>query len=177
MNLKLIRLSNVILFYIIWWGCVLGVKYSYNLLGLVLTLMVLAIHLKIVSLNSNYISELKLILYSGALGVIVESIHLYGGILNYNGYIFQESNFPPIWIICMWLGFATTLNYSMYWMKGKWFIMIIAGAVFGPLSYMAGVNLGTISFNFSNSFSCFFIALTWAISIPLLYILNEWIYE
>ena len=105
-------------------------------------------HLNIIT---DFKKEAKLILAVGLLGLIVESFHLHSNLLDYNGYIFTNPLFPPLWILCMWLGFAGTLNYSMFWMKGRWILMIICGAIFGPMSYLAGVKLGVLNLNFSYS--------------------------
>ena len=174
MNGKRMKVLNAILFYIIWWGCVLGIKYSHNYLGVLLTIFTGIIHLNSV-LNPKY--EIKLILSVGLLGLLVESFHLHSQVLEYNGYIYLNSLFPPLWILCMWLGFAATLNYSMFWMKDRWILMVICGAIFGPMSYIAGLKLGVLSFNFSYILSVIIIGTTWGISIPIMYYINQLIYN
>ena len=173
----MINFYNAILFYSIWWGCVLGVKYSYSFLGPVLALFLGCIHFKFISSEFNLKGELNIIAYGGLLGLTVEFLYLHCGLLNYNGYIFENSFFPPMWIICMWLAFSGTLNHSMSWMKGRWVLMIVSGALFGPLSYMAGINFGIISFNYNLYASYLAISLVWAISIPGLYIINNLVNE
>jgi len=170
MNKKLLKISNAAFFYIIWWGCVLGVKLGYNYLGVIFTLLFIIVHLKLIS---NQREEMKLILASALLGIIVEACHLHTNLLSYQGYIFSNTLLPPIWIICMWIGFSGTLNYSMFWMKGRWLMMVVLGAIFGPISYIAGVKLGVINFNFSYSFTIFILGIVWGTSIPIMYFLNN----
>ena len=43
-----LKILNAILFYIIWWGCIFGIKYSYNYLGPLLTIIGGTIHLSII---------------------------------------------------------------------------------------------------------------------------------
>ena len=174
MSEKRIKVLNAIFFYIIWWGCVLGIQYSYNYLGPLLTIIVGIAHLNIIV---DFKKEVKLILAVGLLGLIVESFHLHSNLLDYSGYIFSNSLFPPLWILCMWLGFAGTLNYSMFWMKGRWILMIICGAIFGPMSYLAGVKLGVLNLNFSYTLSIVVIGITWGLSIPIMYYMNKKIYR
>jgi len=174
MSEKKIKVLNAIFFYIIWWGCILGIQYSYNYLGPILTIIVGIFHLNIIT---DFKKEAKLILAVGLLGLIVESFHLHSNLLDYNGYIFTNSLFPPLWILCMWLGFAGTLNYSMFWMKGRWILMIICGAIFGPMSYLAGVKLGVLNLNFSYMLSIIVIGITWGLSIPIMYYMNREIYK
>ena len=174
MSEKRIKVLNAIFFYIIWWGCVLGIQYSYNYLGPLLKIIVGIAHLNIIV---DFKKEVKLILAVGLLGLIVESFHLHSNLLDYSGYIFANSLFPPLWILCMWLGFAGTLNYSMFWMKGRWILMIICGAIFGPMSYLAGVKLGVLNLNFSYTLSIVVIGITWGLSIPIMYYMNRQIYK
>ena len=174
MNEKLIKVLNAVFFYIIWWGCVLGIQYSYNYLGPILTLVVGFFHLNIVS---DLKKEIHLILIIGLLGLMIESFHFHSQLLDYNGYMYPNSLFPPLWIICMWLGFAGTLNYSMFWMKDRWIIMFLCGAFFGPMSYVAGLKLGVLNFNFSYTLSILAIAVTWGLSIPIMYYINNMIYK
>jgi len=174
MSDKVIKLINGLLFYIIWWGCVLGVKYSYNFLGPILTILAGMFHIYLIKNTKN---EMKLILFVGLLGFFIESFHMHSGILSYSGYIHSNNFFPPLWIICMWLGFGGTLNYSMFWMKGRWFLMIVSGVVFGPISYLAGVKLNVLSFNFSDIFTIVILSIIWGICIPVMYYVNTMVYE
>ncbi len=171
MNHKFINIFNAISFYVIWWGCVIGVNLGYNYLGLLLTCLFLIFHLKIISNSSN---EWKLLLACFILGSIVESIHLHSNVLVYKGYIFNNEIFPPLWIICMWIGFGGTLNYSMGWMKDRWILQFVMGAVFGPMSYVAGVKLGVISFYYSFKITILVLGVIWGLSIPVMYFLNDY---
>ena len=78
----------------------------------------------------------------------------------------------PLWIIYMWLGFAATVNHSMYWLEDKIIITVLFGLVFGPLSYMAGVKFGALEFVFP-FISMIVIGITWAFILPLLFNLNK----
>ena len=171
MNNKLINIFNVISFYVVWWGCVIGVNLEHNYLGLLLTCLFVIFHLNIIS---NLNKEWKLLVACFALGSIVESIHLHSGILVYKGYILNNEIFPPSWIICMWIGFGGTLNYSMGWMKSSWILQFVMGAVFGPISYVAGVKLGVISFYYSFEITVFVLGVIWGLSIPVMYFLNDY---
>lgn len=48
----------------------------------------------------------------------------------------------PLWLLCLWLLFATTLRHSLRWLLQKPLLAAAAGAVFGPTTYWAGVQLG-----------------------------------
>ena len=57
-----------------------------------------------------------------------------------------SSGLPPLWMVTMWLLFASTLPWSLSWLvtRRSWFV--IAAIIGGTLSYIAGVNLSDIRF-------------------------------
>ena len=105
MSKKLINILNGVFFYIIWWGCILGIKYSYVYLGLCLTTLLGIIHLNIVPKAKR---EMKVVFFCGLYGFAIEILYLYSGLLSYQGYLLSNSPFPPLWIICIWVGFSAT---------------------------------------------------------------------
>ena len=52
----------------------------------------------------------------------------------------------PYWLVVMWALFATTINVSMAWMKNRWLLAVVMGAVFGPMAF-AGEKLGAVNFS------------------------------
>jgi hypothetical protein len=80
--------------------------------------------------------ELKLVLVALAIGLLWETWVLNLDILRYPSH--PESLFwAPTWLIMMWALFATTINLSMGWLKGRWVLSVFMGAVFGPLALLA----------------------------------------
>ena len=73
----------------------------------------------------------------------------------------------------MWIGFATTINHSLKWIKNNYFLAFIMGFIFGPLSYLTGEKFGAIQFNVSLSFSLFLLAFSWGIVMLLVLVLNK----
>lgn len=45
---------------------------------------------------------------------------------------------PPAWMSVLWINFATTLDESLAWAGDRRFVAAAAGAVGGPLAYLAG---------------------------------------
>jgi hypothetical protein len=52
----------------------------------------------------------------------------------------------PVWIIAMWMAFATTLNVALSWLKGRWTLAVVLGAIGGPLAFYGGHTLGGVVF-------------------------------
>ena len=72
----------------------------------------------------------------------------------------------------MWMLFATTLNVSMRWLRGRPKLAAIFGLIGGPASYIAGQKLGGIVLD--NEFAALLaLAIGWAVIMPVLIWLSE----
>ena len=78
----------------------------------------------------------------------------------------------PYWIVTMWMLFATTLNRSMAWLKGRATLAAVLGGIAGPASYYAGQKLGAIEF-VEPVAALSALAIGWAVIMPLLMIIAE----
>ncbi|MBT1064989.1 DUF2878 family protein [Bowmanella sp. Y26] len=73
----------------------------------------------------------------------------------------------PVWLMGLWLAFAGTLSYGLRWLQPHTFLASVLGAVFGPLSYYAGMQLGAVQFEHRLFFTMLVLALVWALLMPL----------
>jgi hypothetical protein len=105
------------------------------------------------------------------LGLATDSLLLASGWLSYSGG--SMAGFAaPYWLVAMWALFATTLNMSMRWLKGRFGLAILMGAIGGPLSYYGGQKLGAMVF-IAPVQALIALAIAWAIAMPLLMWLAE----
>jgi hypothetical protein len=156
-------LINFTAFQLGWFACVLGAASALPWLGPVVVVAVVALHL---ASALRPLAELYLILAAMAVGLVVDSALLAGGWLRYSVGLWLPG-LAPYWIIAMWALFATTLNVSMGWMRGRPVLAVLLGAVGGPLSYLAGEKLGAIELTQpANALAA--LALAWAMAMPLL---------
>ena len=156
-------LLNFVAFQIGWFACVLSAANGLPLLGLVVVSLVVVLHVQFSEWRSH---ELILVCLAVVMGLVFDSLLVISGWLQYPSGVLLPG-IAPYWILAMWALFATTLNVSMSWMKGKAFLASVLGAVFGPLSYMAGQRLGAIEFvNFQSAIIA--LAIIWALVMPLL---------
>jgi hypothetical protein len=154
---------NFILFQLGWFTCVLGAANNAAWLGPVSVLAIVIIHL-VLSLRPS--AEMKLVLWAMALGLATDSLLLASGWLAYPGGSLAGF-FAPYWIVAMWGLFATTLNVSMRWLKGRFGLAVLMGAVGGPLSYYGGQKLGAMVF-IAPVQALIALSIAWAIAMPLL---------
>lgn len=156
-------LINFIGFQIGWFAAVVGGANELAWAGTLAVLFVIAIHLWRVSQPRK---EFLLILVAGLLGFAWESALVQLGVTVYpSGVLVKQT--APHWIVAMWMLFATTLNISMRWLRSRWWLSAPAGAVFGPLAFYAGSELGGVYF--PDLFEAMLIiSAGWAVFMPLL---------
>ena len=157
-------IQNFILFQVGWLSCVIGgASSSYHWIGVAVVAAIIAVHL----LRSNMInSEIMLILITTLLGTTWDSALMGAGLLAFNnGVVFDA--IIPFWMVAMWALFATTLNVSMQWMKNRYLLAAIFGAIGGPVAYYAGHRLGAVEFS-QVSTSLLVVGAGWAVMMPLL---------
>jgi hypothetical protein len=154
---------NFLAFQFGWFACVLGAAHGMPWLGPVAVLLAVLLHLRLIKRPRN---ELKLIACAMVLGLLLDSILLASGWLDYPSGSWLPG-IAPYWLISMWALFATTLNVSMKWMRGRPALAVVMGAIGGPLSYLAGQKLGAMSFN-DPVFALTGLAVAWSLAMPLL---------
>ncbi len=164
------NIFNIIGFQLSWWACVLGVKNGQPYLGPICMIIFIGIHFFYFKAN---ILELRLISIFAVLGTLADTLMAYSGILSYEGLYFQNILIAPLWITAMWCGFCATINHSLGWLKDKWIASFLLGAVFGPLSYIAGEKFNAISFHTSVANVSIVLAFVWGFSIYLIFLINK----
>ena len=156
-------LLNFFAFQLGWFACVLGAANGRPWMGPVVVATVVAMHLV---RARRSLPELCLALAAMLIGLVLDSLLLATGWLRYPSGLWIPG-LAPYWIIAMWALFATTLNVSMGWMRGRPVLTVLMGAVGGPLSYLAGEKLGAIEL-VQPIVALAALSLAWAMAMPLL---------
>jgi hypothetical protein len=156
-------LMNFAAFQLGWFACVLGGANQMPWLGTLVATLIVAWHLGQAQSPGR---EFTLLAAVGALGATWDSLLVAAGWLTYpSGTLF--TNTAPHWIVAMWVLFASTLNVSLRWLRGRWILGTVLGAVAGPLAYYAGASLGGVVIA-EPLFAFTSLALGWAAFVPLL---------
>jgi hypothetical protein len=154
---------NFAAFQLGWFACVLGGANQMPWLGTLVAVLIVSWHL---SLAPRPGREFTLLAAVGALGALWDSLLVATGWLDYpSGTLLN--NTAPHWIVAMWVLFASTLNVSLRWLRGRWMLGTVLGAVAGPLAYYAGAKLGGVVI-VEPVFALTALALGWAAFVPLL---------
>jgi len=154
---------NFIAFQVAWFACVFGGANDQALVGTLVVGAVIALHL---ALAQRPLPEALLIAVAAVIGLIWDSWLVALGLISYpTGNI--APGLAPYWIVAMWALFATSLNLSMAWLKGRPWLAALFGAVGGPLAYLAGERLGGLQMP-DPVLALGAQALGWAVLLPIL---------
>jgi len=164
----MVYVLNFLAFQIGWLSSVYGGAQQMPWLGPIAVAIALTLHFRVAKWP---LAELALILSCALIGCFFDSALVAFGWVQYSSGVFSEFA-APYWIITMWMLFATTLNVSMRWMRGKNWLAALFGLIGGPLTYLAGQKLGGIIL--VDQFAALVaLGLGWAVMMPLLMRLAE----
>jgi hypothetical protein len=152
---------NFVSFQIGWFACVLGGAHGLPWLWPLLAVPILAWHFH---QSAAWDKELKLILIIAIVGSVFDQCLLSLGWIQY-----PASAWPswllPVWMMILWMLFSSTLNVSLRWMRGKYFVSVIFGAIGGPIAYLAGQKLGAMEL-VAQSSVLILLAVGWGLMMP-----------
>ena len=131
---------NFIAFQAAWFACVLAAAEGRALVATLAVAVAVGVHLWLVPRRAP---EAMLVLVVTSIGLFWDSLVVSLGLVRYTTGNFADG-VAPVWIIAMWALFATSLNLSMGWLKGRPWLAALFGAVGGPLAYLAGERLGGV---------------------------------
>lgn len=164
----ILALFNFLAFEAAWFCAVTGGAAGRGLLLSLPVLAVVVIHLAIN--RARLQSELGLIAAVTLFGVLLEAGFMGAGLIRYAGTV-EGQALPPIWIAALWFGFGTLPNASLAWLKGRWGLQALLGAIAGPLTYWTGVKLGAATL--PGDGGLFAIGLAWALALPAIFLMAE----
>lgn len=163
-----LKVINFVLFQIGWFACVISAAHQLPWLGVLLALVVIVWH---VCIAINKKAEIRLLFMAIIIGGIFDQLMLTTRLISYQSHGWGthswSASLVPVWILGLWLGFATTLNMSLRWMRDKWLIAIFLGFMGGPLAYMGAARLGAVTLN-QNPQTLIALAIGWGLLTPLL---------
>jgi len=160
-------LINFLFFQIAWFACVLGGAYLVPWVGPLVVALVVGYHLQRAKAPGP---EALLLTAAAVIGAVFDSGLVATGWLQYPSGQWHAL-LAPYWIVAMWVAFATTLNVSLDWLKGRPWLSVVFGAVGGPLAYIAGAKLGGVSL-VEPVLALSALGVGWAVMTPLLVALS-----
>lgn len=157
------KITNFILFQVCWFACILGAAHGLPWLGPAAVAGFLAVSLK---LSDNRPAELKLFASAAIVGFLFDTGMTAAGFFFPLPYLLPAPWSPP-WLIALWPNLAAVLNVSLSWLKGRYLLAAVFGAVGGPLAYYGGAKLGAVT-AMPGTYGLLALAAGWAAATPLL---------
>ena len=148
------NLWNFVAYQLAWFAVLISASLGVAWAGAATAILVAAVH---VSLRRDPL-ELQLIGIAAGIGLLVDSTLALTGQVRFEAA--WPEGFAPYWMLCLWTAFATTLNHSLRWLMNRPVAAALAGAVGGPLAYLAGAKLGALTIA-TPAVTLPFIALLW----------------
>lgn len=140
MNLTTRKAVNFIVYQVAWFIGVIAAAHDRAALGSTVVAAAVAFHLWHAPRRGP---EIRLVAVALLAGLAWESLLVSLGLFRYGSGNFI-AGLAPYWILALWAQFATTLNLSLAWLKGRALLAVAFGALGGPLAFWAGVRLGAV---------------------------------
>jgi hypothetical protein len=149
-------LINLALFQLGWLVCVLGG----NVYAVAFTLVALSLHRWLVVEDPR---EWKLIAGIVLGGCLWDVALAQSGVIRYGDGLLAGI---PLWLVCLWILFATTFMHSLLWLRRFPWLAAVLAAVLGPASYWFGCNLTEAELRAPVLASLAIMAAGWALLFP-----------
>ncbi|WP_415903309.1 DUF2878 domain-containing protein [Neptuniibacter sp. QD29_5] len=146
---------NAIGFQLVWW---LSILYGND--AVIVVSFIICLHL---IFHSDPVLETCIVFSLAALGFVVDSVLTLYGVFE-----FDNSSFPPFWLLLLWMGFVATLRHSLAFFNNRLLLSALVGAIGGSSTYIAAAKLGAVSLGFSMLSSFLILAAIWLLLFPFL---------
>ena len=136
-------LFNIFGFYFCWWISIYGASVEIYYLGPLSVLLFLFIHLYKIVYHKNEILFLIICFFVGA---TIDTLLLRFNVIEYDGFLPYYYDIAPLWVVCLWVCFGATISHSFKWVKRRYLLLSILGAMSGPIIYFSATKFNTLHF-------------------------------
>ncbi len=160
------NVANFSAFQIGWFSAVLGAGRGAPWLGVVVVPLVLLLAMW---MSKDWRRELRIAVSAAAMGLVVDTLLIVNGVFAPVPFV-SPHPISPLWMVMLWINQATTLNFCMAWLRERYVVGALFGAIGGPLAYLAGAKLGAAAMPSTGDMVV--LSITWLIAFPALLALN-----
>jgi hypothetical protein len=162
------KFINVLSFQVGWFAAVLGVAHNMPWLSVVIVPLTLLLHL---AMAPEWQSELLLALGAAVTGFVFDTVLISAGVYSPVPFLFPPHLSPP-WMVLLWVNFSTTLNVSLGFLRGRYLLSTVFGAIGGPMAYYSGARLGAMTV-IPATVNLMILGIAWAVAVPFLVFLSS----
>jgi predicted DCC family thiol-disulfide oxidoreductase YuxK len=163
MNLSLL---NSLCYTAGWFWCVLFGIHGQSMIAAVGAVFLILFQLYCTKIKDTalYIQDVLLVIFSVPLGTLLEIFFIQTNLVHY----INTTNMPPIWIVLLYPLFSLLLNHSLKIIKKSYLASFLFGFLGAPLSYIAGISLGGLTFPYPVLKTWIMIGICWGLFLCLL---------
>lgn len=159
------EIVELVAFQAVWLTCAIGAASGSGAPGMAAAALFLAAQILLRDPRSGIVA---MTLVGGIAGLALETLLLAADLVRYAAH-WPDARLAPAWIVGLWLAFGSTLPTTTRWLGAdKWAFVATLGAIFGPLSYLAGSQLGALHLTEPEGVALAAIALCWGVMLPAL---------
>ncbi|MFM7083934.1 MAG: DUF2878 domain-containing protein [Hyphomicrobium sp.] len=162
-------LFNLLLTYTNWFAVAILAGMDQSTFAFLTSLVVVGIHLLMTSSEKRQ-KEITIIGCAALVGLLAETLFLFLGTVHYTPNLLL-GYFPPLFMIGLWMAFATTFHTSLFWLQSRLLFAAVIGFIVSGPSYYAGEKLGALTLTRPLSISLFEIGIVWSCAFPFLFFL------
>jgi len=159
------KLANAIGYQLVWLASIMGAIHGSPYAGPLAAILFACV---VLGFGRQRHSDLRLIPLVLAIGLVADSAWIVLGWLHYSA-PWPSPDFAPGWILAIWLAFSLTLNHSLSFLKRRYALASLLGAVGGPLAYwLAADGFGAVRFDAPVMTVLIGLGIAWALIVPML---------
>lgn len=164
MNLSLL---NSLCYTVGWFWCVLFGIHGQSIVATIGAVFLILFQLYCTKIKDTalYIQDVLLVIFSVPLGAPLEIFFIQTNLIHYAT---TTKMLPPIWIVFLYPLFSLLLNHSLKIIKKNYLASFLFGFLGAPLSYIAGVSLGGLTFPYPLLQNWILIGICWGLFLCLL---------
>lgn len=164
MNLSLL---NSLCYTTGWFWCVLFDIHGHSIVATIGAVFLILLQLYRTKIKNIflYIQDVLLVIFSIPLGALLEIFFIQTDLIHYAD---RTKMLPPIWIVLLYPLFSLLFNHSLKVIKKNYLAAFLFGFLGAPLSYIAGLSLGGLTFSYPLLETWIMIGICWGLFLCLL---------
>ena len=164
MNLSLL---NSLCYTVGWFWCVLFGIHGQSIVATIGAVFLILFQLYCTKIKDTalYIQDVLLVIFSVPLGALLEIFFIQTNLIHYAN---TTKMLPPIWIVLLYPLFSLLINHSLKIIKKNYLASFLFGFLGAPLSYVAGISLGGLTFPYPLLPTWIMIGICWGLFLCLL---------
>ncbi len=164
MSRRIRVIINVVALQAGWFVCVMGGSGDFPGIGPGFVLAHVCLHLL---LTREKARDAVVIVVVTIIGIVADGVLLRTGAIAFDSGVLGRW-IAQLWMIALWTNFATSLNLTLAFLRGRFALATLFGAIGGATAYWGGVRFGALSMPLGEWQGAAAVALEWAIVTPFL---------